>query len=56
MGATIAGSWGRTSQAAHWAAGIPHAQVEILPRTGHVPMVERPEEVSRLLRAFLEGA
>lgn len=44
------------SQAAHWAAGIPHAQVEILPRTGHVPMVERPEEVSRLLRAFLEGA
>jgi pimeloyl-ACP methyl ester carboxylesterase len=41
------------SNAAAWTAALPHAQVELLPRSGHVPMVERPDELSRLLREFL---
>jgi pimeloyl-ACP methyl ester carboxylesterase len=34
-------------------AALPRVRVEVLPRTGHVPMVERPDELSRLLREFL---
>lgn len=36
-----------------WASALPDARVELVPRAGHVPMVERPEELSRLLREFL---
>jgi pimeloyl-ACP methyl ester carboxylesterase len=43
------------SSAAAWAAALPEARVELIPRTGHVPMVERPEELSRLLRDFLSA-
>jgi pimeloyl-ACP methyl ester carboxylesterase len=32
------------------------ARVEVIPGAGHVPMVERPEELSRLLREFLLAA
>lgn len=41
------------SNAAAWAEALPDARVEILGRSGHVPMVEQPEELSRLLRDFL---
>jgi pimeloyl-ACP methyl ester carboxylesterase len=41
------------ANAAAWAGALPHARVELLPRTGHLPMVERPLELSRLLLAFL---
>jgi pimeloyl-ACP methyl ester carboxylesterase len=36
-----------------WAEALPDARVELVPRAGHVPMVERPEELSRLLWDFL---
>jgi pimeloyl-ACP methyl ester carboxylesterase len=36
-----------------WAEALPDARVELVPRAGHVPMVERPDELSRLLRNFL---
>lgn len=36
-----------------WADALPHARLELLPRAGHLPMVEQPEELSRLLREFL---
>lgn len=36
-------------------AGIPHAQVAILPACGHVPMLEKPAETARVYRAFLAG-
>jgi pimeloyl-ACP methyl ester carboxylesterase len=35
---------------------VPNGRLEIVPGAGHVPMLERPEEVSRLLREFLAGA
>lgn len=41
------------TNAAPWAEALPHARVELLARAGHVPMVDEPDEVSRLLRAFL---
>ena len=41
------------THAAAWAEAIPHARIELLPRAGHVPMVDAPDEVSRILRAFL---
>jgi abhydrolase domain-containing protein 6 len=34
-------------------AGLPHAKVIVMPRTGHVPMIERPKEVARHYREFL---
>lgn len=40
-------------RAQQWSAALGDARLELLPRTGHVPMVERPDEVSRLLREFL---
>ena len=43
------------SNAAAWAEALPDARVELIPRAGHVPMLERPEEVSRLLREFLKA-
>lgn len=36
-----------------WASALGDVRVEILPRTAHAPMLERPDEVSRLLREFL---
>jgi pimeloyl-ACP methyl ester carboxylesterase len=36
-----------------WAEALPDSRVEVIARAGHVPMVERPEELSRLLRDFL---
>jgi pimeloyl-ACP methyl ester carboxylesterase len=35
---------------------LPHAQLCILPATGHATMQERPEEFDRLTREFLEDA
>jgi pimeloyl-ACP methyl ester carboxylesterase len=35
---------------------VPGGRLEIVAGAGHAPMVERPEEVSRLLREFLAGA
>ena len=35
---------------------LPHAQLLILPATGHATMRDRPEEFDRLTREFLEGA
>jgi pimeloyl-ACP methyl ester carboxylesterase len=54
--------WGerdRLLPAAHghsWAALVPGGRLEVVAGAGHAPMVERPEEVSRLLREFLSGA
>jgi non-heme chloroperoxidase len=39
--------------ASAWLDALPDTRVELVPRAGHVPMVERPEELSRLLREFL---
>jgi pimeloyl-ACP methyl ester carboxylesterase len=33
---------------------LPHAQLCILPDTGHAPMEERPDEFNQMTRAFLE--
>jgi pimeloyl-ACP methyl ester carboxylesterase len=41
------------SSADAWAAALPDARVELIAGAGHVPMVERPEELSRVLRDFL---
>jgi pimeloyl-ACP methyl ester carboxylesterase len=38
------------------AALLPNGLLEVVPGAGHVPMLERPEELSRLLREFLAGA
>ncbi len=32
---------------------LPHARLEILPETGHMAPIERPDEISRLIRGFL---
>jgi pimeloyl-ACP methyl ester carboxylesterase len=34
---------------------LPHAQLVMMKDTGHVPMIERPEEFNRLLEEFLES-
>jgi 3-oxoadipate enol-lactonase len=34
-------------------AALTDVRVELLPGAGHVPMVERPDELSLLLREFL---
>lgn len=34
---------------------IPSCQLRILPRTGHCPPYERPDEVNQLFRSFLNG-
>lgn len=35
---------------------IPGARLEMLPDTGHLPLLERPDEASALVRAFLEAS
>jgi pimeloyl-ACP methyl ester carboxylesterase len=42
------------AHAAAYAAGIPHARVELIPGAAHVPMVERPAETAEALLRFLE--
>lgn len=34
-------------------ARLPHAQVQVLPRVGHLPMMEAPEATARAYRSFL---
>ncbi len=41
------------SMASVFDAGIPDSTVVIMPRTGHGPMLERPEESAAILREFL---
>jgi pimeloyl-ACP methyl ester carboxylesterase len=36
-------------------AGIAGSQLEIVPGAGHTSAVERPEEVTRVVRAFLDS-
>jgi pimeloyl-ACP methyl ester carboxylesterase len=36
-----------------YAALWPHARVEVLRRTGHLGIITRPEELARLLDAFM---
>ncbi|MDQ1553858.1 MAG: hypothetical protein QOK46_2009, partial [Microbacteriaceae bacterium] len=36
-----------------FAAAIPGARFELLPRTGHVPQMETPEVLLRALTAFV---
>jgi pimeloyl-ACP methyl ester carboxylesterase len=37
------------------AAGIPGAQLEIVPHCGHLSTLEQPEAVTRAMRTWLEG-
>ncbi|MBV8466365.1 MAG: alpha/beta fold hydrolase [Burkholderiales bacterium] len=37
-------------------AGIPHAEVAIVPACGHVPQLEKPQATARVYREFLERA
>jgi abhydrolase domain-containing protein 6 len=39
----------------HFAELIPHAQTVRMPRTGHMPMMERPGRSAAIVRAFLRG-
>jgi pimeloyl-ACP methyl ester carboxylesterase len=45
-------SWIPLEFAHRFAANIPHAQLAILPKCGHVPQEEEPEAVARLTREF----
>lgn len=47
-------AWIPVSDAAKFAEKIPHAEIIIMPKTGHVPMEERPEESLNHVLAFLE--
>lgn len=47
-------AWIPVSDAAKFAEKIPHAEIIIMPKTGHVPMEERPEESLNLVLTFLE--
>jgi pimeloyl-ACP methyl ester carboxylesterase len=42
-------------RAAAFRSGIPDARALLLPRAGHLPMITRPDEFNRALRAFLAG-
>lgn len=39
-----------------FAAAIPHARLAVIPRAGHVPMLERPGAVNEAIAAFLAEA
>jgi pimeloyl-ACP methyl ester carboxylesterase len=45
--------WSTPAQHAAMAAKIPGSQLMIVPDCGHMPMMERPAEVSAALRAWL---
>lgn len=46
-------NWIPVSDAARFKAAIENAQVVIMPKTGHVPMEERPQESLAVVTAFL---
>jgi pimeloyl-ACP methyl ester carboxylesterase len=37
------------------AARIPGAKLEVMPGAGHIPFMEQPETVARIVLAFIEG-
>jgi len=37
------------------ADNLPNAELHLVPGAGHMVMLEKPQEVARLLRRFLEG-
>jgi pimeloyl-ACP methyl ester carboxylesterase len=41
--------------AANWREAIPQARLEVVPRAGHVPMLEAPSRFGELLQQFLDG-
>jgi pimeloyl-ACP methyl ester carboxylesterase len=41
-------------QAGAWRELVPHARLAIVPRAGHVPMVEAPSDFAQLLLEFLD--
>ena len=47
-------AWAPVEHAERFAAAIPGARVVVLEECGHVPQEERPEELIRLVRGFLE--
>lgn len=47
-------NWIPVSDAARFKAAIKNAQVVIMPKTGHVPMEERPQESLAVVTAFLK--
>jgi abhydrolase domain-containing protein 6 len=53
--------WGREDKVldAQWARRfaelLPHAELHVLPRCGHSPAVELPDETAALVRSFVEG-
>ncbi|MGH2522026.1 MAG: alpha/beta fold hydrolase [Anaerolineales bacterium] len=36
-------------------AGVKHARIEILPRSGHFPMLDEPERYLDIIKSFLDG-
>ena len=36
-------------------AGVPQARIEIMPQSGHFPMIDEPEKYLALIRSFLES-
>jgi pimeloyl-ACP methyl ester carboxylesterase len=52
--------WGREdgitplAYAERWRAGIPGARLAVIERCGHLPAVERPDELARLVTEFLK--
>jgi len=53
--------WGNADQliapayAQEFAQRIAGARVELIDRAGHMPHLEQPDEVARLVRDFLDG-
>jgi pimeloyl-ACP methyl ester carboxylesterase len=51
--------WGAEDRVLHassakvFAEGIPGAKLTLMPRTGHAPMIEHPEETARLVSEFV---
>jgi pimeloyl-ACP methyl ester carboxylesterase len=34
--------------------GVPHARIEVMPRSGHFPMLDEPDHYLRIIRSFLD--